>query len=395
MSSLQKIAQKALKHAWAFWLTLLILPLIQVFWNNALTPARDFPDIFSKSLLAFLFLPGRNISLTLSVLALLVLLNVFAWLLARPRGQTGAGQHPAIRTPAPRAQQEAPDAFLLSLAWSPDGTYLASAGSEGVVELWDGKTLTDGKQLAPEDEPVDWLRSLVWSSDSHLLAAGGEDGRSRVWNVVTGDVQHVLPHPTSPLYALGWSSQGVLVATEDGGAFVFSPTTGRGQQLLAGGLPLHLAAWSWRSGLLARVSVDGTVEIWRESGTQKVTILNPETQQARVLSWNAADTCFAIGYEDGTVQIWNVNPPAKLGEWQTEQHDVQAICWLPKGHLLVSAGGDGILKIWQIPTGRLQHEIATSQGPITACAVSPDAQFLCSAHEKGALALWEIPKHVR
>lgn len=395
MSYLHKIAQRMVKHAWMFWLTLFILPLIQLFWSNALTPAKNFPDIFSKSLLAVLFFPGRNLILTLSVLVLLLLLNLFTWILTRTREQTNEERCLAAKAPAPVTQQKTIDTFTLAVIWSPNGKYLASAGSEGVVEIWDGRTFSVEKQLMPEDEPVDWLRCLAWSPDSQLLAVGGEDGRSRVWNVVTGKVQNILSHPAGPIFALGWSAQGVLVATENGWSAAFSPKTGTWQQLLPGGSPLQMAAWSWQAGLLARISVDGAVDIQQGSVVKNLTTWNAEAQQVRALSWNVADTCLAIGYEDGNVQIWEVNSSTKLGEWRIDQQDLQVICWLPKGHFLISAGDSGILRIWQTSTGQLQQEIATSNGPVTALAISPDTQFLCSAHEKGTLALWEIPKRFR
>lgn len=393
MRSIQKLAHIVLKYARLFWLTLIILPLVQLFWNYALTPAKDFPSLFSKSILALLFLPGLNLTLTLCIVGLLLLLNASAWILLRmEKKQNHKKRNAPIRAETPAMQWKGSDAFILKVLWSPNGRYLASAGSEGVIEVWDGRTFSLLKQLAPNNEPVDWLRSLAWSQDSRFLIAGGEGGDSRTWNMVTGTVHSLLHHSANAVLALGWSLQGVMVVTEEGWSACFSPITGTWQELSTSGSAVQVAAWSWQGELLARASHNGEIIIQQEGVSRNLTSYDSDIQQARVLSWNTIDTCLAIGYNDGSVQIWEVNQGTKLVEWSTGQLELQALCWTTKGHSLISADEGGGLKIWHI-TGQLQYEFDTHIGCITALASSPDNQFLCSAHEKGILAVWRISQY--
>ena len=76
---------------------------------------------------------------------------------------------------------------IFSLAFSPDGKYLASGGEDRRIRLWDLATSSLLKELRGHSETV---YSLVWSGDSSVLASGGLDGTVRMWNIQGGSTQY-------------------------------------------------------------------------------------------------------------------------------------------------------------------------------------------------------------
>ena len=71
------------------------------------------------------------------------------------------------------------DADVSSVAWSPDGTRLASAGNDQTIRLWDVAGGEEQQQLIGHDG---WVNCLAWSPDGDLLASGGFDGTVRLWD---------------------------------------------------------------------------------------------------------------------------------------------------------------------------------------------------------------------
>jgi WD40 repeat protein len=69
---------------------------------------------------------------------------------------------------------------VVALAFSPDGTVLASAGQDGTVRLWEVAT---GKELAVLKAHGDWVLCVAFSADGKTLASGGADNTARVWDV--------------------------------------------------------------------------------------------------------------------------------------------------------------------------------------------------------------------
>jgi WD40 repeat protein len=64
-----------------------------------------------------------------------------------------------------------------AVAFSPDGTTLASASWDRTVKVWDART---GREVASFTEHTDWARGVAYSPDGKTLASVGSDGLVRL-----------------------------------------------------------------------------------------------------------------------------------------------------------------------------------------------------------------------
>lgn len=100
---------------------------------------------------------------------------------------------------------KADDCAYRSLAFSPDGHYLATAGMGNMVALWDTRIWTIAQRFHLHSEADDiWAPCVAFDRAGTRLAAGGSDGVARIWNPATSALCREIPAQDSPLWTLAF-----------------------------------------------------------------------------------------------------------------------------------------------------------------------------------------------
>ena len=99
------------------------------------------------------------------------------------------------------------------VTFSPDGLYIASAGWDNHVKLWNA---LDGKFITTLRGHVGVVYMTCFSPDSRFLVSGSKDTTLKVWDVSTGKLKQDLPGHKDEVFAVDWSPDGGKVGS--GGA---------------------------------------------------------------------------------------------------------------------------------------------------------------------------------
>src|SRR5215467_10931662 len=68
--------------------------------------------------------------------------------------------------------------YVQSIAWSPDGRWLASSSTDETIRIWNAKDGTCQRRL--EDE-IGAIFHVSWSGDGRWLASGGISEVIHIW----------------------------------------------------------------------------------------------------------------------------------------------------------------------------------------------------------------------
>jgi WD40 repeat protein len=133
-----------------------------------------------------------------------------------------------------------------AVAYSPDGSRLATASSDGTGRVWDVATGQERVRLighepllvAPQftvGRALNGLINLAFSPDGTRLATNGGDGTARLWVAASGQ-QLVLRGHRAPVNAVAFSPDGTLLATgsDDETVRLWDAVTGKEVRTITG-----------------------------------------------------------------------------------------------------------------------------------------------------------------
>jgi WD40 repeat protein len=300
---------------------------------------------------------------------------------------------------APMSSGVAP---VAAVAFSPDGATVAAAGSNGTVQLWDATTQQEiGTTMTASAAEVG---ALAFSPDGKFLAAGSVDGDVRLWAVAARTQEGATMATGAPVAALSFSANGTTLATAEKGAGggsteLWSSATHEqtGTALAAPGTGrLSTLAFAPGAGVLATGDGNGTITLWNPAGFHQSSVAaaagTPESMTASgghppaVLS--ARGDVLAVSGGHGTVRLSSATTGRPIGGPIISHHAVTGLALSPDGATLaVTAGG---LQLWSTATGQrigAPLPAADAAGP---AVFSPDGRLMAAIGLNGKARLWTV-----
>ena len=270
---------------------------------------------------------------------------------------------------------------VLSVTFSPDGKTLASAGEDGAILLWD---FPGGQQpYKIEDwEPLDRGRnhagavtSLAFSPDGQFLASGGQDATVRLWNPASAPfLRKTFRGHESRVSAVAFRPDGKTLASasDDGTIRLWDPAGGRERATIRG-LVLKVP-----KGMVERTRiVNGVAETVQEESDETEDQILPIT----ALAYSPDGTALASGEGRAVMrdaETGRERTDFKPGAfpWMGPEEIVRRLAFSPDGKILAVAR-DRTVMLSDARTGRALA-IFEGLGAITSLAFSPDGKTLAS-----------------
>ncbi len=176
----------------------------------------------------------------------------------------------AVDLAIPRAH-EAP---IHGLAFSPDGSTLASAGGDQTIQIRDASTgrLRQTLRRKPDSSASGPFFSVAFSPDGRQIVAASTGGFALIWNNGAGDLPLMLTGHVGPVYSATFSPDGkrIITASSDGSVKLWDTVLGKETLELRYTGPLAAASLTPDGFQLVAAGWDGVLTFWDARPVERV-----------------------------------------------------------------------------------------------------------------------------
>ena len=279
---------------------------------------------------------------------------------------------------------------VLSVAYSPDGQYLATGDTNGEIILWEVNT---GRLKSRIRADSNWIRSIAYSPDGQYLASAGENQTIRIWSVVDDSCIQMIDDVQNQVWVVIFSPDDSKIATagEDKTIKIWSVESGQCLNTFLGHSDcVRSVAFSPDGQYLASGSEDKTIKIWSVESGQCLNTFTGHNNWVWSLAYSPDGQYLASGSADLTIKIWHLASSKCQQTLAGHRNWVQSIAYSPDGQYLASGSTDRTVKIWHLASSKCQQTLQGHSVWMRALAYSPDGQYLASGGEDKTVKIWSV-----
>ncbi|KAK3364018.1 hypothetical protein B0T25DRAFT_587633 [Lasiosphaeria hispida] len=271
---------------------------------------------------------------------------------------------------------EGHNGLVQSVAFSPDGSRIASGSHDRTIRIWDARS---GKEVQKLEGHSNLVQSVAFSPDGSRIASGSYDNTIRIWDARSGKEVQKLEGHSSWVQSVAFSPDGSRIASgsHDNTIRIWDARSGKEVQKLKGHSDSVLSvAFSPDGSRIASGSHDSTICIWDARSGKEVQKLEGYSDSVQSVAFSPDGSRIASGSYDNTIRIWDARSGKEVQKLKGHSNLVlswvQSVAFSPDGSRIASGSDDSTIRIWDARSGKEVQKLKGHSDSVQSVAFSPD-----------------------
>jgi eukaryotic-like serine/threonine-protein kinase len=293
---------------------------------------------------------------------------------------------------------------ITSLAFSKSGEHLASSSFDQTVKIWDLRYSNRGEPRTFRAHE-ELITDIAVDPSSRYVASSSFDNSISIWDLYSGAQTALIKNLRDDVYSVD-----------------FHPVE---KQLVSTGSDGSIRVWDFESGTELKkidcnvatldVAFDSTGERIASTYANNLALWNAATgarektfqlSQARVerTDWDAIDDDYLhnLAFSPDNSKIAAVGDGESISVWDVASgqliHSMHGhkgwgardIAFAPNGELVASCSGDQSIIIWNVVKGTREKELLGHSDAVNCVTFSPDGKRVASASSDTTVRIWDV-----
>ncbi|MGQ0614301.1 MAG: WD40 repeat domain-containing serine/threonine protein kinase [Planctomycetaceae bacterium] len=276
-----------------------------------------------------------------------------------------------------------------AVAFAPSGELVAIA-VEDVVELRDATTLNAVAKIAGHEGRI---TSLAFSPDGTLLASASLDTTARLWSAGNGAPVAILAGHSDPVFSVDFDASGerLVTASYDSTVRLWAVPDGAPLRVLLGHSgAVRCARFDAHGARIVSASADRSVRLWDAGAGGAVLVIDSGEDYITSVALAPGGESLASGSSlDGTIRIRDMATGEERKAIAGIGGGVNAVAYSPDGSLLASGGEeDSTGRLFDAKSGALLRALVGHEASVTSLAFAPDGSLLATGSADNTARLW-------